>query len=205
MALSIKATGILLAGGKSKRMGTDKGLVLLNGEPLFRYALSVLESCCNEILISGSGGNLYHTSYQVIEDKYTGQGPGAGIHAALQATSNHVNIVLSVDLPFVDRVILDYLLNGLGTSLAAAPVHSDGKVEPLCAVYHKNALPIFEKALSFGQNKMLDILNTLNFKKLHIYKELQSYDHRVFTNINTPQELALAQQLQGMAVKKPKA
>jgi molybdopterin-guanine dinucleotide biosynthesis protein A len=191
--LNIKATGILLAGGKSRRMGTDKGLVLLNEKPLYSYALSVLEHCCSEILIAGSSGKLYNTSYQVVMDVYAEQGPAAGIHAALQAATNQICIVLSVDLPFVDPILLNHMLNNLGDSMAVAPVHADGKVEPLCAVYHKSCIPAFEKALTLDHNKILDILNSVNFKQLHLFNENENVLNKAFTNINTPEDLAQAQ------------
>ena len=110
-------------------MGTDKGLVLLNEKPLYSYALSALEHCCSEILIAGSSGKLYNTSYQVVTDVYAEHGPGAGIHAALQAATNQICIVLSVDLPFVDGDFLNHMLNSFGDSMALAPVHPDGQGE----------------------------------------------------------------------------
>lgn len=200
--MSIKATGILLAGGKSRRMGTDKGLVLLNGKPLYSYALAVLEQCCDEILIAGINANQYLTRYTIVEDMFPDQGPGAGIHAALHEASNQVCIVLSVDLPFVDITLVNYLLNNLGDAMAVAPVHTDGKVEPLCAVYRRNCIHAFEKALATGQNKMLDILNSLNFKQLDISSTHPSFDPIVFSNINTPDDLAQAHTLIGAFPKK---
>lgn len=183
-------------------MGTDKGLVLLNEKPLYSYALSALEHCCSEILIAGSSGKLYNTSYQVVTDVYAEHGPGAGIHAALQAATNQICIVLSVDLPFVDGDFLNHMLNSFGDSMALAPVHPDGKVEPLCAVYHKSCIAAFEKALALGQNKMLDILNDLNYKQLYIVDQKNFLDYKTFTNINTPKDLAQAQALLNTGAKK---
>ncbi len=190
-----KVTGILLAGGKSRRMGTDKGFLLLQNMPLYTYSLAILEQFCSEIIISDNSERYNKLGYKVVSDVFQNQGPASGIYSALLAAQFQHCIVLTVDLPFITKSVISQIYTTAANSMAAAPVHPDGMVEPLCAFYHKDSFRFFYEALIAGNNKMLDILNRLHFTKVYLNHPTDQFNRRVFTNINTPEDLAIAQEV----------
>jgi len=103
-------TGIILAGGKSSRMGAEKGLQELCAKPLIHYAIEVLSGLCNTIIISSSSEAYKSLGHKVVADVIPGIGPMGGIYSALQQSKTEENLVLSCDLPFVSQELMSYIL-----------------------------------------------------------------------------------------------
>ena len=107
--VSVPAAGFVLAGGRSTRMGQDKALLTLGGEPLVKRAVRKLSMVCAEVAIAGGAENLMQFG-RVIPDESSGCGPLAGIVAALEQSSFEWNLFLAVDAPFVPVSVLKALL-----------------------------------------------------------------------------------------------
>lgn len=177
-------TAIVLAGGRSTRMGIDKGLINFNGKPLISYVLEAIEPLCSTILISTNKPEYAAFGYPLIADQHQGIGPMGGLHAGLLASKDADNLLLSCDMPLVDANLLDTLLIHRMNYQAVIPV-VNGQPFPICAYYNKSSLAILEAEISAGLYKMQFFL-----KKLHAH-ELQ-LDQNVFGkklfNINTQQD-----------------
>ena len=185
----------ILAGGKSTRMGSDKAFLELSGRPLLAHAVAVAKAVAEDVKIVGDP-NKFAAFGPIIPDIYPGRGPLGGIHAVLANSVNDWNLILGVDLPFVDTKFLKYLIAEARTSGALVTVpEAGGHLHPLCAIYRKQFLPVAERALSAGKNK-IDAL----FPEVHIRvfgeDELTKagFDARTFRNLNTPEQWEQAKQ-----------
>lgn len=163
-----KVTGIILAGGQSRRMGTEKGLVEFRGRRMIDYALEALKPVCSQILISANSDAYDSFGIPVIHDEIPGSGPMGGILSCLQKSENELNFVLSCDMPLVTAKVVTTILDKTGDNFATVPCHGNGYLEPLCAVYHKSLIPEFEIAIQNKNLKIFDLLNRVNTKKINI-------------------------------------
>jgi molybdopterin-guanine dinucleotide biosynthesis protein A len=187
-------TAFILAGGKSSRMGADKAFVDFEGRTLLARALGVARELCDDVRIVGSSAKFSEYG-PVVEDVFRECGPLGGIHAALRASSNEINLMLAVDMPFVSRSLLRYLV---AQARSAAGVHAvvprcGGKLQPLCAVYRGEFCGPAEAALRAGRNKIGLLLEGVTTRMIE-EDELQSggFACELFRNLNTPGELERA-------------
>lgn len=176
-------SGIVLAGGKSSRMGIDKGLMDFDGQPLIQYSIELLENFCDDIVISANNPQYERFGYPVVPDKILGLGPAGGITSASKKVINDWIIFLSCDIPFVTPAVIDRLSIETGKSNAIIPIHENG-VEPLIAIYNKRFMKTFEECLGKGINKMQDILEMGDVNYVDFQNELDADPH-LFDNINS--------------------
>lgn len=131
-------TGLVLCGGKSSRMGTDKALVEIDGQSLLTRVSARLTHVCDEILVaSGIPGRMGPLPYREIEDAGV-PGPLGGIVAGLRASNNDLVAVVAVDMPLCDPRLLRALAGLAATTRAIVPRDEAG-LQPLHAVYRKDA------------------------------------------------------------------
>jgi molybdopterin-guanine dinucleotide biosynthesis protein A len=179
----MNVTGIILAGGKSSRMGTNKALLEVGGTRLIDRAITLLEPLCNEILVM-SNQDLPDIKYQIIADEHKNIGPIAGIQAGLTHSKSDKNVVLACDMPNIKQSFLQVLLDvSMDTYQAIIPRHKDGSLEPLMGIYHKSLLPGFEQQIREGQYKLISRFSEY---KIH-YVPIE--DDAIFKNLNTPGDL----------------
>jgi molybdopterin-guanine dinucleotide biosynthesis protein A len=180
-------TGIILAGGKSSRMGREKGLVYFRGKPLIQYGIDLLSHYTKQILISSSNPDYLSFGFEMVPDSVAGQGPAAGIAAALKSSRSIWNIVIACDLPFLQPELIDCLLENSGSFQAVIPIHN-GVMEPLAGIYHQELAGHFEIALSAGELALHRILLANKTKYQDVSQLIQKYP-LLFTNFNTLQAL----------------
>jgi molybdenum cofactor guanylyltransferase len=184
----IPAAGFVLAGGRSSRMGQDKALLMLGGEPLIARAIRKLSQVCAEVAIAGGTRDLRPFG-RVIPDENPGCGPLGGIVAALDQSSFEWNLFLAVDAPFVPVAVLKSLLYIAAESCGAcAMVRSRDLIQPLCAVYSRKALEVLNKELIAGRWKVARAIETAGPVQF-----LDIEDSSWFVNLNTPEEFAEAE------------
>jgi len=184
----MKTTGIVLAGGKSKRFGEDKGLFLFRDKHLVLHALDILRPWCDELMISTNRPDSYQVfGVKTVKDVYPGCGPLGGIHAALSNSRFSHAAFISCDTPFIPTEIYPYLLENMADHQAIMPVH--GKyVETMCAIYHKSSLPSIEIAIEAKKYKILEALKAMDVRFINI--ENESFFHaEIFHNINYKTDL----------------
>ena len=182
-------TAFVLAGGKSTRMGKDKAFVEFKGRILLARALELAAGLDREVRIVGSPAR-FAAFGKVIEDIYRDHGPLAGIHAALKSSSTELNLMLAVDLPFVQPDFLKYLISAAmaTNALATVPRTEDG-LQPLCAVYRREFAKVAEQSLAQGRNKIDALFAEVETKTVEL-EELSrgGFSGKMFRNLNTPEE-----------------
>jgi molybdenum cofactor guanylyltransferase len=192
-----KPGGIILAGGQSHRMGTDKALLRLTPDSprLIELAVKALAPLTGSIIVSANTPEKYAwLNLPVVPDNFPGCGPLAGLEATLSLTPAVWNIALACDMPEVSPALLNYLLERAQTQtsnlVAVVPLDRDGLPQPLCAVYKREALPYIRAQLQTGNFKLTNWLKDAPVLWLPA-DELLPFDPTLasFRNINTPFEL----------------
>ena len=158
-ANEIDAAGVVLAGGRSSRMGRDKALLPFAGRPLIAHAISILHEAGLTASIAGAGEALRSLasslpgSPPVIADPEPGLGPLAGICAALQSTTASRAVFLPVDAPFLPPSLLVYMVRHATITGHAVTVPAvNGFVETFPVVIDRATLPILRAELEAGRN-----------------------------------------------------
>jgi molybdopterin-guanine dinucleotide biosynthesis protein A len=130
-----------------------------------------------------------------IEDRYADRGPLGGIHAALSETQTELNLILSVDTPFVTTNFLKFLVGeGQRTDAIVTVPYVDDRFQPLCAVYRREFLSLADAALREGKNKIDALFSPAAVHRIDdAQMKLLAFDTRMFDNLNTPGEFARAQ------------
>jgi len=182
----MSTTGVILAGGKSSRMGQDKSLLTLNNRSLIQKVVSELEGIVDELLIVSNAENKYGFPHiKEISDIFPGMGPLAGIHAGLTAASGDYSFVTACDLPFFDGRLARFLLEqSEGFDIAVPRIEEH--LQPLFAVYSKECLAPIEVLLKKGIGKIINFYPEVrvNYVDEDLIKPIVD-PNRVFFNVNT--------------------
>ena len=178
--------GWVLTGGRSSRMGTDKALISLDGRPLALRVADAVAGFCGVVSLVGDPARYAALGLPVIPDTFPGQGPLAGIEAALGATAADWNLVVACDMPALGSGIVGRLFESDGDCVL--PQYEDGRVEPLCAVYHRRCHTGIRAALEAGVRKVTDALRRLESDGFAI-RYLRVENEAPFANLNTPDEM----------------
>jgi molybdopterin-guanine dinucleotide biosynthesis protein A len=188
--VSKKLYGLLLAGGRSTRMGCDKAtLIHPDGRSLAQRGLDLLGGICERVFLSVRSDQdlpvIEGGIVSILRDPDgSNSGPLVGIVMAMREQPNADWLVIACDLPRLDQASLEYLVKARepGEMVLAYESEHDGKPEPLCAYYAAQALPILEAALAKGRLSPRDLLRE-NHCRL-----LSPPVHGVLSNANTPDE-----------------
>lgn len=180
-------TGIVICGGKSCRFGNDKGMCMLGNKPMIHYSIDSLKPVCSEIIISSNDPKYNDLGYKTVVDTFEGIGPIGGIISALEISATEDNIIISCDMPFLNHELFKYIIDNKNNALAASPLFN-GFIEPLCSYFNKNSLIGIKQFISSDNYKMIDILESINYKKIIIDDSLPFYHADLFHNINTPEQ-----------------
>jgi molybdenum cofactor guanylyltransferase len=179
-------TGFVLAGGKSSRMGQDKAFIQLGGRTLLAHALELAKATTGSAWIVGSMEK-FAAFGQVAEDIYPGQGPLAGIHRALTSTHTELNLILAVDMPFLQPDFLNYLVAQARDSKAAVVVPAtETGLQPLCAVYRREFAEVAERSLVADKNKIERLFAEVQTRVIKQDElERNRFSEEMFRNLNT--------------------
>lgn len=183
----MQTTAIILAGGKSKRMGTDKTFLELDGVTLLQRMIRLLQPLCKTLIISSNNPRHEKYGYKVIADEIKNCGPIGGIYSSLKQSKTDWNFVISVDAAFVEPEFVNCLFSDADGYDAIVPVHSKGK-EPLIAFYNKSSLAKMEEMLQVGNYKMHNLLASINTKFVDSEEWVVKYP-KLFHNLNRPEDL----------------
>lgn len=184
------------AGGQSRRMGRDKALVLLGGQPMIQLVVDRVRDLADEILVTTNHpGEFAFLGVRLVSDTHPGAGALAGLRTALAAARGESVLVLACDLPFVSRPLVEHLWSRSGEADVIVP-RRGGEFEPLHAVYARSVLPAVEAALEAGKARMISFFPDVQVLAIE-QEELALHDPKgmSFLNVNTPQELIEAEAL----------
>ncbi len=172
----------ILAGGKSSRMGTDKGLLLFNNKPIVQRIIEQLSPAVNEVIIVSNNHEYEQFGLPVIEDLIKDIGPAGGIHAALSHTQTEQTFIVSCDMPFIAANAVTYVMQYATHSQIVLPLFH-GKIQPLFGVYSRQCLPKWKQLIERGIIKLQEMVTYFDLLKLDNQKNELFHD-LLFTNIN---------------------
>jgi molybdenum cofactor guanylyltransferase len=181
---------VILAGGQSSRMGFNKALLDFDGKPLINILIDQILPVTDHVLISSNDDFSYRfLNIPVVPDQYKGQGPLAGLHAAMQRDICALYVVLACDLPNLQAPLLQRLIFFAKGFDAAIPRTRDGLAHPLCAVYRRTCLPSIEKSLLSGANKVIETFLNDFLTIRWVDPDEGQFEDSDLANINTPEDL----------------
>jgi molybdopterin-guanine dinucleotide biosynthesis protein A len=182
----MQRSGFVLAGGRSSRMGRDKALLRHGGTTLVEHLARTVLKAAGSVALVGDPARYASFGYPVYQDKFPGCGPVGGIYTALAVSSADWNLIVACDMPGVSGEVLGRLLDSAaepGAGNCVVAVGPAGELEPLCAVYHRDCLPVLERAIREKRFRMRDLVAELEARSMLV-------DPAVLANVNTPAEWA---------------
>lgn len=180
-----KATAIVLAGGRSSRMGANKPMLPVAGKPLIQHVIDQLRPHFDEILVSCDSPSSYQfLGLPIVEDRIRGQGPLGGIGSALAVSSNDYNLVVACDMPALSIHLARKLLRAARGRAGAVPTTGKDKFEPLFAVYHKSVAQDALSLLETGDRRPASIWEGRDF----CFVPVDEADVHAFLNLNRQED-----------------
>jgi molybdenum cofactor guanylyltransferase len=189
-------TGIVLAGGRSRRFGENKAVATVGGRRLIDHVVDLHRSIFDEVIIvSARPTDFLSLGCTVVADLAPERGPLCGIATGLLHASHEHAFVTACDMPFLKKDLLGYLRDRGPGCHAVVPVVS-GHLEPLHAVYARSCLPLILESLDRGATRVIDFYAHARVREIG-EEELRRYDPDLvsFFNINTRDDLDRAEAL----------
>jgi molybdopterin-guanine dinucleotide biosynthesis protein A len=185
----MEAGAIILAGGKSSRMGTNKALLKVSEKTNIERIVIQLKKLFDDIILVTNEPEAYSfLNIKVTTDQYHGKGPLAGLHAGLVASRFEKNVIVACDMPFISSEFARDLVNRIGNYDAVIPV-INGRQHPLFSVFKKKNIERIAESIDNEQLRMRGLLDQLYVLYL-TEKDLMDYSkeslERIFFNMNNP-------------------
>lgn len=180
---SSSITGIILAGGQSRRMGQDKAWLSYDGQPFIQHIIQALKPLVSNVIIVANTDAYDLLNVPVLPDIIENCGPLGGIHTGLLHSQTPYNLVLSCDIPLMTTAALTYLLKQHNGALISVFSIAD-RWQPLAGLYHKDALNSIEEALAKKELRLMDLLKTCAANIVPCPSALVHH----LSNINTPED-----------------
>ena len=171
-------------------MGTDKAFIEIDGVPLWRRQLQVVQQLSpHELFVAGPA----HDDWQqkdciIIPDAEPNSGPIGGVVAALQRCSAPLLLVIAIDLPNITTDYLRELVDSCATDIGAVPISGE-RFEPVAAVYPRRALPLAQSCLASRDLALQTFAARCVDEGLAVQKEITAEERVLFLNMNTPEDL----------------
>ncbi|WZL72729.1 molybdenum cofactor guanylyltransferase [Clostridiaceae bacterium 35-E11] len=185
-------TAIILAGGKSLRMGFDKKLICLDNRPLIEILIDKLTAIFENIIIVSNDAALgQKLGVKIVEDEIKDIGPLGGIHAGLKNSNSHYNYFIACDMPYVNEKYIHFIKNKSSKTNAYALItRYKDHIEPFNSFYSKKLTREIENHIKNGERSIYSLLRKLEV--LYIEEKIArrySPDWAMFYNINTIEDL----------------
>lgn len=189
-------TSIVLAGGKSLRLGREKALEEIGGQRLLQRVIERLSPLGDEIIVVTSSSNqLPDLGAKMVIDSYPGKGVLVGLYSGLKEAASFHSLVVGCDMPFLNLALLRHLI-ALSPGFDVVIPRVGEEVEPLHAVYSKNCLVPIEARLRGGKLRIADFFPAVRVRYVE-NAEIEKFDpqHLSFFNINSDADLERARAL----------
>jgi len=178
------ASAIILAGGKSRRMGTDKSRLVVGGMPVLVRLEKMLAPFFDELIVSASpGGHDTAGSMRIVEDTHEDRGPLMGITCALRESKTEINFVIACDIPDLHLPLLWQLLSESEDYDIAVPSFKKGLLEPLFGMYKRHVISEAQQLLDNGIRRVRALYDKYPTSIMPVHY------NSWYTNLNTPREL----------------
>ena len=192
---SAGASAVILAGGKSSRMGRPKALLPFDGKPLIVHVVEDLKYLFAEtVVVAAPDQELPSLPVTLVRDEVAYQGPVSGIYHGLKASSNEVCFVTSCDAPFLNLTVISHLLSQIGDADVVVPYWQE-RFQPLHAIYRKSVAPLLKDQLERGELRPIFLYDKVRTRKIH-EDEIRRLDPDGFSmlNMNSPADYEAALQ-----------
>ena len=191
-------SAIVLAGGESRRMGTDKRSVTVNGRPLIALAIDLAAAMSNDVIVSCRQGFAPEIdadqgrSVRLVFDRREG-GPLAGLETSLEAARHDLAVVVPVDMPGLTVAELTALVEAVQAfpDTLGAVFEFDSVLDPFPGVYRRSVQPTITARLDAGELRVRGLLAALEI--VGVPADVNARDGRAFLNVNTQADLARAE------------
>ncbi len=174
-------TGIILAGGKSSRIGSDKGFLLLNEKAFIQHIIEAMQPLVNDIIIVSNNPDYDIFNLKRVTDLMENSGPLAGIYTGLHHSNTENNLVLSCDVPLINTETLKKLTTNIEEHIDVIQLESKGKTMPLIAMYKTHCKNKFFELLQQGEKRLRFAVKQCKVKTITLNTELEKFT----VNINT--------------------
>jgi molybdopterin-guanine dinucleotide biosynthesis protein A len=180
----------ILAGGKSSRMGRDKGLMPFKGKPLIQYVIEQLMPAVKSIVLVANNQEYKDFGLEVIGDYIKDIGPAGGIYTALRHTDASCNFIVGCDMPFVTTAAVEFIIQSSVQSQITLPVYHQ-TIEPLFGIYTKECSTKWHELVQQNIVKLNDMITYFKLQKLNMDNN-ELFSANLFRNINTQHDFANA-------------
>jgi molybdopterin-guanine dinucleotide biosynthesis protein A len=191
---------IILAGGKSLRLGRDKVLEKIGNKSILELVISHIDSLSKEIIIVTAEERTFsqlasRPNLKVVPDIFPGKGSLGGIYTGLVTSNSFYNLVIASDMPFLNQSLLRYMIE-VSDGFDFVLPRINNLFEPLHAIYSKNCVAPTEFILKQGRKVIIDLFNFVKVRYVDA-EEVDRFDpqHLSFFNINTKEDLKLARKI----------
>lgn len=186
-------TGIILAGGESRRMGTDKALIRLSGKTLIEQTAHIFKRLfADTIIISKDPGRFKVAGCKELADRSGERGAMVGLLTALEASGTEFIFTAACDMPFLSEPLISLIVNN-GRGFDVALPCSDGHAHPLHALYSRRCLKPMSESLERGEKSLKHFISSLPADRVRLISEEEiravDYERYSLLNMNTPEEL----------------
>lgn len=182
--------GVVLCGGQSRRMGSPKAWLLVDGEPLLARMVRAVAGAASEVVVAAAVGQELPTlieSVRIVRDAQPELGPLAGMAAAFAGLRAPTVFVAACDLPALSTGLILEIAAGLANEHQAAVPIIDGRPQPLAAAYRRDLLPLIQEHLAARRLALHELLECIS------WKPLENLPAAAFRNLNSPSDLAAFQ------------
>jgi molybdenum cofactor guanylyltransferase len=186
-------SGILLAGGKSSRMGSNKAFLRFKKRYLFEFPLSLLQEYCDDIIISASLESFESYNYKLVPDLIPDLGPMGGLYSCLPKIKHDRALILSCDIPFITKDYCEYLISGSEKYEIIVGQNKNGYPEPLAGIYSARVMDKLIAQVENKNYKMSDLISSCDAQIFSIQKA--GFNQQIFMNINTKEDFEEAKRI----------
>lgn len=191
----LPVTAAVLAGGRSMRMGVDKTLLSVDGEPLLTRVVDVVGAVCSHVVVvtnrpEALADTRLPTNVRILQDEVAYQGPLGGLVTALKSAEDDWVLAVAADMPWLMPEVVRLLWDARGDAQVVMPVGAKGP-EPLLALYHRDCLPVAERVLESGRRRLIAMFPSLKVVEVPL-SALRAADPDLVSlvNVNTPEDLS---------------
>ena len=178
--------GYILAGGKSSRMGTDKGLLLFEGKPMIQYVIEQMQPIFDKLVIVSNNPEYEKFGLEVIPDLIKDIGPAGGIYTALHHSEAKLNFMVSCDMPFLTKEAIAFIVKNADENQIVL-LENQGKLEPLFGIYTRDCKAVWLQLIQQKKVKLQEMVSHFKLKIIPIENN-EIFAPSFFKNIHTKED-----------------
>lgn len=181
----MKRTGIVLAGGRSSRFGSNKAIYDFQGKTMLKHSVDLLRPFCEHILISGDKEEYYRYDYPCIPDKYGEIGPLGGIASCLDESDSEENIIVTCDMPLITSDLVAKLLVYHQPGKVTAFIDSHGRIYPFPLIIQKSHTSSLRRQIDERKYQIQELMDEVGFTPVLLKEE----ELLCLANVNSKDDL----------------